>query len=222
MVVTGTITDASGFTNCGFEKNGAGTLYLQGTNTWTGYTKTSGGFIEFNSDVNLGLSSSPGPDPGALRAAKLELLIGGGIMLAPGLGTVSINRYIPIQNAGSQTAIIDVESGSTLNLSGTLVSGTNGQTLFYQGAGNLTFFANAGPFIGNFTVGNGAATGTATIASIANLFHKLIIAIAIDRSVSSLSENWPRASLNTSSGACDPAILVKASAHASAARSRSE
>ena len=57
---------------------------------------------------------------------------------------------------------------------------------------------------------------------IASLFQALIIAMAIDRSASSFSEKWRRASSYTSSGACVLEISVSDSAHPSAARSRGE
>src|SRR5262249_9574636 len=159
---------------------GAGNLFLTGTNTfggpsaggttYTGFAKVSGGFLVFNSDANLGFATTPVADPGALRASKIELLVGGGLRLNAGQGAVTINRYVPIQNAGNQRALMDVQTGSTLQFSGTLVGAVNTQTFIKTGAGALIFDANAGPFPGTVQVGDGTnATGTVMVTAGANL-----------------------------------------------------
>jgi autotransporter-associated beta strand protein len=172
--------DGQVFGSGGFEFNTAGTLYLRGNNTtsWVqavsnantgrapygGIIKVNTGNLKFDSDANLGDAAN-----------KICLLIGGTLELSAGQGTsgspVVINRFIGMQNAGSNIANLQVDTGSFMTYSGSYYSGnTTGQTLNKVGPGVLNLDANLSTFIGTFSVGNGtAAAGNVFLTANAKL-----------------------------------------------------
>jgi autotransporter-associated beta strand protein len=157
----------------GFEFSSGGTLYLTGNNTtsWVesftaaqamrgqspygGIIKVNTGTLKFNNDTNLGDSGN-----------KICILVNGNLDLASGQGTQIINRFIAYQNA-TNTASITVEAASTMQLQGSLYSGsTSAQSLTKNGAGSMILDANWSNYVGNFLIGNAtAATGNVSFTA---------------------------------------------------------
>ncbi|MEP3211788.1 MAG: autotransporter-associated beta strand repeat-containing protein [Luteolibacter sp.] len=132
-------------------KNGSGTLLLSGTNTFTGITTVNQGTLRIGSNAALGAAGSGN---GTIVAAGATLL------LQPPSGLTIGNEALTLNGTGvggngalySQTgtnswggaitlatdSIIRVDTGSTLNLIGTMLESGGAKSLTKDGAGTLT------------------------------------------------------------------------------------
>jgi autotransporter-associated beta strand protein len=88
----------------GLTKNGAGTLVLSGNNVFTGNLKINAGVLQASADSNLG-------DPTA------GLVLGGGTLAVTGSLALSSTRAL------SGTGILDIPTGATLTVPGTVNAG---------------------------------------------------------------------------------------------------
>ncbi|GHT40948.1 hypothetical protein FACS189443_2010 [Planctomycetales bacterium] len=131
--------------NGGVEKNGAGTLTLTGTNTYTGGTKINEGFINFNNANAFGTGNIT--------------LNGGGLQWATGNTTDISGRLNPLGTLGG---IFDT-NGNNVTLA-TAISGTGG--IEKTGDGTLTLSKN-NTYTGNTTITDGtlALSGNGSIAA---------------------------------------------------------
>lgn len=136
----------------GFEKIGAGTLILTGSNSYSGDTLVTGGFINFATDDNLGLGN--------------VTLDGGGLQWRSG---TSLDISARLNAIGDDGGTFDT-NGSDVTLASAF-SGTGGITK--TGAGTLTLSAVNG-YLGGTTIDQGtlllqqadsAGTGAITIAA---------------------------------------------------------
>ncbi|WP_230532084.1 autotransporter outer membrane beta-barrel domain-containing protein [Microvirga roseola] len=145
-------------------QNGAGTLTLSGTNSYSGGTQINSGVVAVSSDANLG--SSLGDlnfDGGTLRyLSTFTLSSARGITLAAGGGTFDTNGFdTTISQALRGTGPLTKEGAARLNLTGT--STLSGPT--YVEAGRLA--VNGSLASSAVTVRDGAIlSGTGTVGSI--------------------------------------------------------
>jgi T5SS/PEP-CTERM-associated repeat protein/autotransporter-associated beta strand protein len=133
-----TANAATGWNGTTLTKAGAGTLALDGDNTYTGGTEIRQGTLLVSKDANLG-------------AASTALAMTGGTLATR--GSFSSNRQISLLQNGT----LDVASGTKLDWTGVI---TGGGDLIKQGAGTLvltgantygTTRVQAGALIGNST-----------------------------------------------------------------------
>ena len=129
-VTTGRTIAAAGVIGGGgtLSKNGLGTLSLTGLNTYTGGTTINGGLVQMNSASSLGGSSGIA----TIYGGTLELL---------GNNTVSTVRNF---NLGNSASTLQVDTGSSLTLSGTISNAASTGSLIKTGAGTLILAALAG------------------------------------------------------------------------------
>ena len=102
-------------------KVGAQTLYLQGTNSYTGNTVVNGGFLRIDYDVNLGnVSSTLILNSGSLRV--IDTVSGAGIFIARGLqlagtgGAVYTDKFVNWDGLVSGSGVLTKLGGDTLSL----------------------------------------------------------------------------------------------------------
>ncbi|SFQ70890.1 outer membrane autotransporter barrel domain-containing protein [Variovorax sp. OK605] len=131
----------------GLAKTGAGTLTLQGANTYTGGTTVRAGALEISSDANLGAASgSLTLDGGALRiaAGTAALVSGRSVTLGAAGGTLdlSTNLLAFLGGVGGKGALTVTGAGGTLSFNtpntyegGTTVQG--GASISIVGGGTL-------------------------------------------------------------------------------------
>lgn len=133
-----TANASTGWNGTTLTKAGAGTLVLDGDNTYTGGTEIRQGTLLVSKDANLG-------------AASTALALTGGTLATR--GSFSSNRQVSLLQNGT----IDVASGTRLDWNGVITGGGN---LIKQGAGTLVLtgantYGNtrvqAGGLIGNST-----------------------------------------------------------------------
>lgn len=122
------ITDFDATNKGGITKNGAGTLTLNGTNTYTGSTTVSAGTLSISSVANGGLNSNLG----ASSNASSNLVLGGGTLSYTGT-SASTDRNFTLTNGTTST--ISVGTFTTLTLSGGAAAGNGSFTK--AGAGEL-------------------------------------------------------------------------------------
>jgi len=114
-------------------QEGAGTVTLSATNTYSGVTNINGGALSVSADANLGAA------PGAATANKLNF--NGGALDTTSTFTLNTNRGITL-NAGGGT--FSPSSGTTLTYGG-IVAGSGALTV--NGAGTLVL-SGANTFTG--------------------------------------------------------------------------
>ncbi|MDB5320847.1 MAG: Extracellular serine protease precursor, partial [Phycisphaerales bacterium] len=155
---SGTIAPLSGGTG-GVVKNGAGTLALQGANTYVGQTTVNAGTVSINSNASLG-------DPAA----------GAGLNLGAGT-TLTATATTALDNAGSNQRPVAVAAGGAkvdipdtveLTVSGPLTGGAvtklGAGTLGVSNTANTTpFVVTAGTLRSEATTAGNGGFGTAAI-----------------------------------------------------------
>ena len=132
-------------------KVGAGTLTLQGVNTYSGATTISGGILSVAADSGLGAA------PGSATAGQLAFNAGQ-LSITTGF-TLSANRGIAMTGAGT----IDVASGQTLSYGG-IIAGSGGN-LTKTGSGTLTLSGN-NTFSTALSLGGGTIIGTTSAGAL--------------------------------------------------------
>ncbi|NBO57110.1 MAG: hypothetical protein EBU84_21510, partial [Actinobacteria bacterium] len=132
-------------------KDGAGTLTLSASNTYSGTTTISNGEISISSDSNLGSA------PNSFLATSITL--DGGMLSATNSLSLSTNRGITLgpTNAGR----INVGSGLTLTYGGVIAGSTN---LTVSGSGTLSL-SGANTYTGLTTVSSGSTVVVSANAS---------------------------------------------------------
>ena len=133
-------------------KAGAGSLYLTGTNTYSGGTVISGGNLIIGADLNLGAA------PGSATAGSLTLS-GGTLYDTTGTFSLSSNRGIALTAATSSS--IYTAASTTLTYNG-IIAGSG--TISKTGAGTLTL-GGTNTYTGSTTI----AAGTLNVAADLNL-----------------------------------------------------
>ena len=133
-------------------KDGAGTLILSGTNTYTGATIINAGTILINSDVRLG--ATPG------TATTGHLTLNGGTLSASATFTLNSNRGIAL---GSSHGTITVADTKTLTYDGIIAGDYN---LTKDGNGTLDL-GGANTYTGTTTISDGTLQVTGTLGQTA-------------------------------------------------------
>lgn len=135
---SGTLTIHSPISSTALTKTGDGTLFLTGTNTYTGNTVINGGTVSVTASANLG-------------AATADVIINGGTLALPSgtVGTLnSANRVITIGPAGGT-----LHFTASQNFEGTGLAGTG--NLILTGTGTLGFGSTASTYNGSIFINNG-------------------------------------------------------------------
>ena len=130
-------------TGNGLQKTGAGTLILNGANTYTQGTELSAGVLSVSSDANLG-------------AASGNLDFEGGTLQVTGTAFTSTPRTIVFGAAGGGFDIADAGNTFTLNQA---LTGTG--SLTKSGDGTLVL-SGANSYSGGTTIGAGSLQGDST------------------------------------------------------------
>lgn len=160
-VINGVVANNSGANSLatGLFFNGTGSLRLTADNTYTGRTLLAGGQLIVTRDRNLGIAS-------ASPLVDAIIIAAGGRLRAEGTFTLDANRSIGIGSSagGNQTGTIEVASGHTLTVAGTIgnrtlnVNGSsvpaNNGALTKNDTGRLVLLG-ANTYTGITTVSNG-------------------------------------------------------------------
>ena len=155
LTVDGAITDfGAGYT---LTKAGAGTLTLNGLNTYTGGTV-----------VTAGTLSTVGPNgTSAAFGSGSVTLNNGTTLMVTGLNSTTFNNAF-ILPSGTATIAAPLIGGGTPTLAG-LISGAGGLIMTSDAAGRNLTLANANTFTGGVTLSGGAVSPRLTISNIAAL-----------------------------------------------------
>jgi len=160
-VTFGGIGVISGAANVGLTKAGAGTLTLNGTNTFDGVLTISAGTLAINTFTNGGVAGSLGT---ASNAASNLVLSGGGLSYS-GVSTTTDRGMTFSALTGSLTLSVST-AASNLNLTSAIV-GTPGQQIDFTkgGGGTLTLSNDNNSFIGR-TLVNGGTLAVTSISAV--------------------------------------------------------
>lgn len=138
ILTVGNYAIGDGGAGYGITKAGAGTVALQGSNTFTGPITITGGTVSINSIANGGAASPLGQS----SSAASNLLLGNGTTLTYTGGAASSDRSFTINGtAAAHGATINANSTGALNLTSTSAIGygtlDQTRTLTLSGANNL-------------------------------------------------------------------------------------
>ncbi|MEI8292590.1 MAG: autotransporter-associated beta strand repeat-containing protein [bacterium] len=136
-----------------FVKSGAGTLTLNGTNTYTGATTINAGTLSIASITNGGVSGALGNSTNSAA----NLVLGGGILEYTGSSNGSTDRNFTL-TAGTSSTISVTTAATSLTISGNAANTTGALTK--AGSGILTLSGN-NSYTGDTTI----TAGTLQIAS---------------------------------------------------------
>ena len=136
-----------------FVKSGAGTLTLNGTNTYTGTTTINAGTLSIASITNGGVAGALGSSTNAAA----NLVLGGGTLEYTGSANGSTDRSFTLA-AGTTSAISVTTASTSLTISGTTASTTGALTK--AGSGILTLSGNH-----SYSGDTSISAGTLQIAS---------------------------------------------------------
>ncbi|MDP2990859.1 MAG: autotransporter-associated beta strand repeat-containing protein, partial [Kiritimatiellota bacterium] len=139
----------------GLTKAGAGTLTLNGANTYTGVTTVNAGKVNIAADSGLGTA------PGGVVATQITL--GGGTLESSGTFTLNSNRGITL----TADSTMDVDPAATLTYSGIITGAfalTKADTGTLALGGAITYTGATNINAGTLRVSNAAALGTGNVA----------------------------------------------------------
>lgn len=142
----------SGVASAALEKEGAGTLLLAGSNTYTGATVVNAGTVSISAEENLGAN------PGAFNAGQLTLN-GGTLRTTADVTLNDSNRGVTL---GASGGTILADAGTTATFaSGNVITGPG--NLVKEGAGILLLNAT-NTYAGSTNVNAGTLGGTGTLS----------------------------------------------------------
>lgn len=139
----------------GLSKDGANTLTLAGSNSYSGATSINAGTLVISAENNLGTT------PGAYVANQLSL--NGGTLKTTVGPSISTNRGITVGSSGATLDNSTAGSGTNFNLN-SKITGTGALTLMANGdtsdsgggvGGNLSLLNSSNDFTGNVTIQSG-------------------------------------------------------------------
>lgn len=157
---TATILEAIGGT-VGLSKDGAGTLTLSGTNTYTGGTNVDNGILIISSDANLGDANGALTMVGGALQTAVDVSVGAGRALS-GNGTFvpAAGTTLTFNGAVSLTSVI-LGSTGTVATAGSGVATKSITSVAFTAAATL---ANTHDALALGSITTTQATGTATIS----------------------------------------------------------
>jgi fibronectin-binding autotransporter adhesin len=173
MLVVGTdnsnSTYSGSITGTGsFEKVGTGTLTMDSTNNYTGFTNITGGTVIYNADSSIGTVSVNNANlqinPNAtVTAGTMTLGINSALV---GSGTSIFNGNIMLGSTNS--SISTTSAGDSLTVNGNI---NGASSLVLSGAGNITLNGNIGATnaLTSFTTSNDSNSSTTTSGSITTI-----------------------------------------------------
>lgn len=137
----------------GIAKTGAGTLYLRGSNSFTGGLTITSGTVSIGSVAALGSSASPNAD---------AVVINGGTLQISDTASSGSNRGFKV---GSSTGTFRVDATKNLTINGTVVDvASQAGVLIKTGDGTLTLASS-----NSFTGGLRIFGGTVSVDAVGNL-----------------------------------------------------
>jgi autotransporter-associated beta strand protein len=165
-VVTISASIGQGASPSGITKGNNGILVLSGTNTFTGPTTVSGGFINYSVPAAL-YNSTSGSLSGSVNATNLVVQSGGAMIFRVGTGGFATGDFDNIKGLGTATG--GFMSGSGIGIDTSLAALTyNGNIADTNGGANsigfYKFGANTLTLTGNNTYSGGTFIRTGTVA----------------------------------------------------------
>ncbi|WP_215299723.1 autotransporter-associated beta strand repeat-containing protein, partial [Polynucleobacter sp. AP-Nino-20-G2] len=165
LTVSGILYRPTTFGDTGFIKQGAGTMVLQGANTYTGATAVNAGTLAVTNATGLGstaagvtVASGAILDLQNVTVGSEAITLNGGT-IATSTGTSSLSGTVALGAANSTVSV----AGTQLTLSG-VISGANGFTKSGVGilvlSGNNTYTGTTAINAGTLVAANTGAVGT--------------------------------------------------------------
>ncbi len=160
VTATAAILEDAGSTGGGLAKEGAGTLYLDGTNTYTGFTPVTAGFLGGNGSVTSNVTVS---GTGGLAFLVTNPALGAGLgysdLNVTGTLTVPASMVIKIDSASAVFPEVNA-TGLTLVTASAGISGFGTVTFdltSFTGTGTWAASQVGNSIILNYTAGSGAS-----------------------------------------------------------------